>query len=280
MGGMEADSLTVSVVVPCYNEATTVRRILDRVAASPLVTEIIVVDDGSTDGSAEILAEAAGSWPSSRPPLTLLRHPVNRGKGAALRTGFARLGGEVCIIQDADLEYDPREYPRLLRPILDGDADVVYGSRFTGYPRRVLYFWHSLANRMLTTLSNIATNLDLTDMETGYKVFRSELLKRIPIRSNRFGFEPEITAKVARLGCRVYEVPISYRGRTYGEGKKIRLMDALRALGVILKYRFTADVGLAKTFSDSAIQRFSDSAIKQVSVPPPGARGDAQSLNL
>lgn len=234
----------LSVVIPCYNEISTIREVLNRVSAIPVVGEILVVDDASTDGTAEVLRETLASWPSDRPPLRLFRHPFNRGKGAALRTGFRHAARELTIVQDADLEYDPREYPKLIQPILDGDADVVYGSRFEGFPRRVLYFWHSLGNRLLTTLSNMATDLNLTDMETGYKVFKTEILRSLPIRCNRFGFEPEITAKVARLGCRVYEVPISYRGRSYAEGKKIGLWDAVKAVGVILRFRFQADLGL------------------------------------
>ncbi len=241
---MEFEGRPLSVVIPCYNEASTVREVLHRVAAAPVVGEIVVVDDASTDGTGEALREAAAAWPPDRPPLRLYRHPVNRGKGAALRTGFRHVTREITVIQDADLEYDPREYPKLIQPILDGDADVVYGSRFAGFPRRVLYFWHSLGNRLLTTLSNMATDLNLTDMETGYKTFKSEIIRAIPIRCDRFGFEPEITAKVARLGCRVYEVPISYHGRNYSEGKKIGLWDALKAVGVILRFRVQGDLGL------------------------------------
>jgi glycosyltransferase involved in cell wall biosynthesis len=234
----------LSVVVPCYNERATIRPLLARVAAIPIVREIIVIDDASTDGTAGALAEAVSSWPAGGPTLQVLRQPANRGKGAALRAGFRCVSGPITIVQDADLEYDPREYPKLVQPILDGDADVVYGSRFAGFPRRVLYFWHSLGNRCLTTLSNMTTNLNLTDMETCYKVFKSEILKSIPIRSDRFGFEPEITAKVAKLGCRVYEVPISYRGRNYAEGKKITWRDGLRAVGTILKYWLVDDLGI------------------------------------
>ena len=243
---MAAEERLLSVVVPCFNEASTVREVLQRVASIPVVSEIVVVDDASTDGTREILDEIASAWPPAHPPLRLLRHPLNRGKGAALRTGFRHVTGEVTVIQDADLEYDPREYPKLLQPILDGDADVVYGSRFAGFPRRVLYFWHSLGNRLLTTLSNMATDLNLTDIETGYKVFKTDLLRDIPIRCDRFGFEPEITAKIARLGCRVYEVPISYRGRSYSEGKKIGFWDAVKAVGVILRFWITSDLGLER----------------------------------
>jgi glycosyltransferase involved in cell wall biosynthesis len=241
---MAADERPLSVVIPCYNEASTVREVLQRVAAAPLVGEIVVVDDASRDGTGAILEEILASWPADRPALRVFRHPVNQGKGAALRTGFRRVTREIAIVQDADLEYDPREYPKLLQPILDGDADVVYGSRFAGFPRRVLYYWHSLGNRVLTTLSNMATDLNLTDMETGYKAFKSEIIRSIPIRCDRFGFEPEVTAKIAKLGCRIYEVPISYRGRSYDEGKKIGLWDAIKAVGVILRFKVVNDLGL------------------------------------
>jgi len=234
----------LSVVVPCYNERATIRQILSRVAAVPLVHEIIVVDDGSTDGTPDLLRDLLSTWPADAPPLRVFLQGRNRGKGAALRAGFQRATGELTIVQDADLEYDPNEYAKLVQPILSGDADVVYGSRFAGYPRRVLYFWHSLGNRLLTTLSNMATNLNLTDIETCYKVFKTGILKSIPIRSDGFGFEPEITAKVARLGCRVYEVPISYHGRSYVEGKKIGWKDGVQALGTILKYWLVGDLGV------------------------------------
>jgi glycosyltransferase involved in cell wall biosynthesis len=234
----------LSVVVPCYNEVSTLRQVLSAVAAVPVVHEIIVVDDCSRDGSRELLRELASTWPSGAPPLRVFEQPVNRGKGAALREGFRHAGGELTIVQDADLEYDPREYPKVIQPILDGNADVVYGSRFAGFPRRVLYYWHSLGNRFLTTLSNMATNLNLTDMETCYKAFKTEILKSIPIRSDRFGFEPEITAKVAKLGCRIYEVPIAYHGRTYAEGKKIGWKDGLQALWTIVKFWLVDDVGI------------------------------------
>jgi glycosyltransferase involved in cell wall biosynthesis len=234
----------LSVVMPCYNEHPTIARILEKVAAVSLVREIIVVDDCSTDGTREALREILAGWPASSPPLRVFLQPVNRGKGAALRAGFREVSGDLTIIQDADLEYDPREYAKLVQPILDGDADVVFGSRFEGFPRRVLYYWHSLGNRLLTTLSNVTTNLNLTDMETCYKVFKSEILKSIPIRSDRFGFEPEITAKVAKLGCRIYEVPISYRGRSYAEGKKIGWKDGFRAFATILKYWLIDDLGV------------------------------------
>jgi glycosyltransferase involved in cell wall biosynthesis len=227
---------TVSVVIPCYNEAKTVHLILDRVIAAPLPAgvslEIVAVDDCSKDGTRERLLELAPTY-----GLTVAAHEVNRGKGAALRTGFEKARGDIIIIQDADLEYDPTEYPRLLKPILDGHAAVVFGSRFAGgESHRVLYFWHSVGNRLLTLISNMFTNLNLTDMEVCYKVFRREILQKFKLEEDRFGFEPEFTAKVAKLNVPIYEVGISYHGRTYAEGKKIGLKDAFRALYVILKY--------------------------------------------
>ena len=225
---------TLSVVIPVFNEMVTIQPLLDRVRKAPtleLKKEIIVVDDRSTDGTREYLQRLSGA------DLTCLFHEKNQGKGAALRTGFARAEGDVIIVQDADLEYNPDEYPKLLRPILDGRADVVLSSRFlTGDEHRVLYFWHSVANRGLTLLSNVFTNLNLTDMESGYKVFTHRVLEQITIEENRFGFEPEIVAKIARLRCRIYEVGISYAGRTYDEGKKIRWTDGVRALWCIVKY--------------------------------------------
>jgi glycosyltransferase involved in cell wall biosynthesis len=227
------DRVKLSIVIPVYNEQVTLRVILDKVLEVPFEKEVIVVDDCSTDGSAAILADYA-----THPEVTVLTQDRNRGKGAALRTGFAAITGDIVIIQDADLEYDPAEYGHLIQPILDNKADVVYGSRFMGGPRRVLYYWHSVANHILTTISNMLTNLNLTDMETCYKVFRSEVVKKIAIRSDRFGVEPELTAKVARLDARVYEVPISYSGRKYSEGKKIGWKDALSAFYHIVRYRF------------------------------------------
>jgi glycosyltransferase involved in cell wall biosynthesis len=234
----------LSVVVPCYNEASTVGALLRRVAEVPVVREIVVVDDASSDGSREILRSLLASWPASAPPLRVFLQPANRGKGAALREGFRHVEGPISVVQDADLEYDPRELPRLIQPILDGDADVVYGSRFEGFPRRVLFFWHSLGNRFLTMLSNMTTNLNLTDMETCYKAFRSEIIRSLPLRCERFGFEPEVTAKLAKLGCRIYEVPVSYRGRSYAEGKKIGWWDGVKALAVILRFWLSDDLGL------------------------------------
>jgi glycosyltransferase involved in cell wall biosynthesis len=227
--------MKLSVVMPVYNEVDHIEKIVEAVLAVPLDKELVIVDDCSRDGTREKLESIA-----KRPGVKVLHHEVNRGKGAALRTGFAAATGDLVLIQDADLEYDPQEYPRLLAPILDGRADVVFGSRFVGGDsHRVLYFWHSLGNRFLTLFSNMMTNLNLTDMETCYKVFRRELLQRITIRENRFGFEPEITAKLAKLRCRIYEVGISYAGRTYEEGKKIGWKDGVRALWCIVKYNFS-----------------------------------------
>jgi glycosyltransferase involved in cell wall biosynthesis len=242
----KSETRPLTVVIPCYNEFATIASILRRVAEIPVVHEIIVVDDCSKDGTRDALQEILANWPSGNPPLRVLLQPENRGKGAALRAGFEKATGELTIVQDADLEYDPSEYPKLIQPILTGDADVVYGSRFAGFPRRVLYYWHALGNHALTTLSNMTTNLNLTDMETCYKVFKTEILQSIPLRSNRFGFEPEITAKIAKLGCRVYEVPISYHGRSYAEGKKIGWKDGFQALGVILKYWLINDLGVGR----------------------------------
>lgn len=228
----------LSVVIPVFNEAKTIDRILDAVRAVDLPTEIIVVDDFSTDGTRERLAERGQNDPSIR----IFYHEFNQGKGAALRTGFAAARGYYVVVQDADLEYDPAEYPKLLKPLIDGQADVVFGSRFTGSEgHRVLYFWHAVGNRLLTLVSNMCTNLNLTDMETCYKIFRREILQNIRLEENRFGFEPEITAKIARYRInaeplRVYEIGISYYGRTYEEGKKIGWHDGVRAMWCILKY--------------------------------------------
>jgi glycosyltransferase involved in cell wall biosynthesis len=219
--------------MPCFNERATIREIVRRVLAQPYAKELIIVDDGSTDGTREQLATLA----SDHPEVKVVLQPENRGKGAALRTGFRLATGDVVIVQDADLEYDPDGYAALLAPIARGDADVVFGSRFLSGPHRVLYYWHSVANRVLTTLSNVTTDLNLTDMETCYKVFRREVIQSITIDEDRFGVEPEMVAKVARIGgLRIYEVPISYAGRTYAEGKKIGLKDALRAIYAIGKY--------------------------------------------
>ncbi len=225
----------LSIVIPIYNESSTLSVILERVEAVelPFPKEIIIVDDASTDGSCTII-EAIDDRHVKK-----VFHQVNQGKGAALRSGFKEVSGDIVIIQDADLEYDPQEYLKLLQPILDDRADVVYGSRFVGSgAHRVLYFWHLLGNKFLTVLSNMLTNLNLTDMESCYKVFRKEILEQITLQENRFGFEPEVTAKIARLHCRIYEVGISYSGRTYGEGKKINWRDGVSALRCIIKYRF------------------------------------------
>lgn len=228
----------LSIVIPVYNEEKTLQEVVRRVRSVdlPLSREIILVDDASRDGSRAIIEALAGDG------VRVFFHAVNQGKGAALRTGFKEAQGEIVLIQDADLEYDPNEYPKLLAPIIAGKADVVYGSRFIGSEaHRVLYFWHMVGNRFLTLLSNMLTNLNLTDMETCYKVFRREVLAEIAIREDRFGFEPEITAKVARQGLRIYEVGISYSGRTYQDGKKIGWRDGLRALYCIVRYRFFGD---------------------------------------
>src|SRR6266700_3210762 len=223
----------LSVVMPVYNEQATVLEIIGRVCAAPVESmELIVVDDCSTDGTKDALVQAAARDPRVR----VISHEQNRGKGAALRTGFAVVRGQFVLIQDADNEYDPNEYPVLLAPLIKGDADVVFGSRFLGGPHRVLYYWHSVANTALTLFSNMVTDLNLTDMETCYKVFRREVLQQMDLREDRFGIEPEMTAKVAQLGVRVYEVPISYNGRTYAEGKKIGFKDAFRAVYCIMRY--------------------------------------------
>ena len=226
--------MKLSVVMPVYNESATLREIVGRVLAAPVSLELICVDDGSSDGSREILEELARAHPQQ---VKVLFQPSNHGKGAALRQGIGEAVGDYVVIQDADLEYDPAEYAKLLEPLLAGKADVVYGSRFLGSgPHRVFYFWHSVGNWMLTLVSNLLTNLNLTDMETCYKVFRREVIQSIPIEEDRFGFEPEITVKVARRRLRIYEVGISYSGRTYEEGKKIGWRDGVRALWCLVKY--------------------------------------------
>ena len=223
----------LSVVIPCFNELGTISQVVEAVKASPVKNiEIIIVDDCSTDGTASLLRYQLGFQVNQ-----VIYHPQNQGKGAALRTGFAAATGDIVIVQDADLEYDPQEFPMVIQPIVEGRADVVFGSRFVGsHPHRVVYYWHMVGNRFLTTLSNMMTNINLTDMETCYKAFRRDVIQAVRIEENRFGFEPEVTAKVAKMGCRIYEVGISYYGRTYKEGKKIGWKDGFRAIYCILKY--------------------------------------------
>jgi len=226
--------MNLSVVIPVFNERATVEEILRRVQAVGLVSETLVVDDGSSDGTRELLKNIA----LERPDLRLLFHPENRGKGAAVRTGIQAATGDLVLIQDADLEYDPRDYPMLMKPIEEGKAEVVFGSRFLGAPRRPTMFWHMVANKMLTLLTNILFNSILSDMETGYKLFRREVIQNIPLRARRFDFEPEITAKLLKRKVRIFEVPISFNPREYSEGKKIGLKDAFHAVWTLLKYRF------------------------------------------
>ncbi len=236
--------MKLSVVIPVYNERATLQELLRRVVAIDLPKELVLVDDFSTDGTREILEELSkrgvkgieGASPKNLNELRVYFQEKNKGKGAALRRGFAEATGDLTIVQDADLEYDPNDYYKLVAPIVDGDADVVFGSRFVGTPRRVLYFWHSLLNKGLTTLSNVFTDLNLTDMETCYKVFRTECIRAVELEEDRFGIEPELTAKLAKKGYRIYEVPVSYHGRTYAEGKKIGFKDGFRALYAIVKY--------------------------------------------
>ena len=224
--------MKLSIIIPCFNEAKTILSLIEAVKKSPIKNrEIIVVDDGSQDGTQDILKGLED------PDLHVVFHPMNQGKGAALRTGFKEATGDICIVQDADLEYDPQEFPIVIQPIVDGKADVVFGSRFqSGRPHRVVYFWHRIGNGFLTLLSNLFTDLNLSDMETCYKAFRREVIQSIPIHENRFGFEPEVTAKISKMNLRIYEVGISYYGRTYNEGKKIGWKDGIRAIYCIVKY--------------------------------------------
>ncbi len=248
--------MRVSAVMPVYNEMWTVREIFRRVTSAKAVDELVIIDDGSTDGSYEILQELVANH-RGRVAARLFRQPENQGKGAAIRRGFAEAQGDIFIIQDADLEYDPSDYPKLVAPIVDGVADVVYGSRFLGWPRRVLRFWHHMINKTLTTFSNMTTNLNLTDMATCYKVFKAEIARCLPIRCNRFAFDAELTAKVAKLGCRVYEVPVAYHGRSIYEGKKIGLIDAFQHAWAILKYWMIDDLLSSdiETYSLRVMQR-------------------------
>ena len=227
--------MKLSIVIPCFNERETILTLINAVRSAPVESkQIIIVDDGSTDGTREILNTIQNDE-----DLDIIFHTRNQGKGAALRTGFAAATGDICIVQDADLEYDPQEFPLVIQPIVDGKADVVFGSRFqSGRPHRVVYFWHRIGNGLLTLLSNIFTDLNLTDMETCYKAFRREIIQSIKIEESRFGFEPEVTAKISRKNLRIYEVGISYYGRTYSEGKKIGWKDGIRAIYCIFKYNF------------------------------------------
>jgi glycosyltransferase involved in cell wall biosynthesis len=232
----------LSILVPVFNESKTLEEAIRRVRSVRLPKEIIVIDDASTDGSRDLLKRLAAEMNPGGDSLNELKalfQSVNQGKGAALRAGVKHVTGDIVIIQDADLEYNPQDYTKLLEPILTGDADVVYGTRFHGGgPHRVLFFWHYVGNQILTFFSNTLTNLNLSDMEVGYKVFKADVIKKINIESDRFGFEPEVTVKVAKLGCRVYEVPISYHGRTYAEGKKITWKDGIKAIYALIRFRF------------------------------------------
>ncbi len=229
---VDYNSITLSVVVPVYNEKNTLRKIIQRIQSVDIKKEIVIVDDFSTDGTRDLLPEIE----NENANIKVVLHEYNQGKGAALRTGFQHVTGDIVVIQDADLEYNPNEYYKLIYPILTDQADVVYGSRFIGETHRVLFFWHYVGNKFLTMMSNMFTNLNLTDMETCYKLFRREVLQDIDIKSNRFGFEPEITAKVAKKGCRIYEMPIQYYGRDYSEGKKIGWKDGVNAIWSILRF--------------------------------------------
>jgi len=232
--------MKLSILMPAYNEIATIAETIRRVMEAPLKVpkELLIVDDDSTDGTRQYLKSLEGLAGNRGGELKVFFHERNMGKGAAIRTAIPHVTGDIVLIQDADLEYDPRDYGTLLQPILEGQADVVFGNRFHGGPHRVLYFWHYVGNRVVTTLCNMVTNLNLTDMEVGYKAFRAEVLKKVRLRSSRFGIEPELAVKVAKLGCRLYEVPIAYHGRTYAEGKKITWRDGLAALFHLLRYRF------------------------------------------
>jgi glycosyltransferase involved in cell wall biosynthesis len=251
--------MKLSILIPAFNEVHTITKVLQQVAKAPIdcEKEIIIVDDGSTDGTRDLL--------QSRTDITVIFHEQNAGKGAAIRTAIDYATGDILLIQDADLEYNPEDYPVLLEPILRGDADVVYGSRFLGGPHRVLFFWHSIANRFLTLLSNMLSDLNLTDMETGYKAFRAPVLKNMRLQSDRFGFEPEVTARIARQGCHLYEVPISYRGRDYAEGKKITWRDGIAALWHILKYNLLAGQDLKKSVPHTVIHQLQRTVIRLAS---------------
>ncbi len=242
--------MKVSAVMPVYNERRTILEALRRILGRPELAELVIVDDGSTDGTPQVLEAFLASRAAEGPEVRLIRRAENAGKGSALRQGFAAATGDVVIVQDADLEYDPRDYPAILAPILDGEADAVYGSRFLGGGRhRVLLFWHSIANKMLTLLVDAVANVNLTDVWTGYKVFRGDLIRSLPLASNRFGFEPEVTIKLARLGAAIFEVPISYRGRSYAEGKKIGFRDAVSSLGTIVRTACFPNLGEASKLS-------------------------------